>query len=96
MVWTIARNEPVYHTGTFFVLEFHTGTYSVFIYVLSIFLTLYSCLACMKCSGTSRFTFRALVLAKGSLPEIRHRPVFSTVLFYMPELKFSNFKFISS
>jgi hypothetical protein len=56
---------PVYHTGTSFVPEFHTGTYQYTLYpfIFFLFLTVYSCFAFTKYTGTSTFTrrFRALL-----------------------------------
>jgi hypothetical protein len=59
-----ALNGPVYHPGTSFVPEFHTGTYQCigyYIHLSFFFLTVCPCFAFKKHTYTSKFPFRALV-----------------------------------
>jgi hypothetical protein len=53
----------VYHTGTYFVPEFHTGTYIPIISIFfPYFLAACPCFAFKKYTGTSKFPFRTPVL----------------------------------
>jgi hypothetical protein len=59
----MGRYIPVYHTGTPFFPHFHTGTYQyiyIYIHLFSHFSDVYTYSASNKCTGTSKFPFRAL------------------------------------